>query len=483
MQGLTAVLNIAKGALSSNQFAMQVISHNLANVNTPGYTRQRANLVSEPPVGSGRLKLGMGVGVSSVSQAFDHYTTRAVQQNTSSLKEHEAEASILSQVESLFNDTGESGLAHTLDAFWGAWQDVANNPGGMAERTALLQKGQILAGQFNNLSAELNRIKENLNASVATGVQNVNKITSQIAELNEKIVAAEASGTTANDYRDQRNNLLEQLSGYVGTTILEQGNGSATVLTASGLLLVDGSQHWDLSVQGNSVYYNQIPSDISGKLTGGQIGGWLDMRDETLPQYLANLDELAGTIISQVNAAHVAGYPLAGARGKTFFRDFQVSPQVPNSANYAGAAAYMALSEDVQDHPENIAAGGLSGAPGDNENALRIAALQTNGTLPIRTWTMAGRGQSNSSSLLTGTMSEYYQDLVGGIGILAENSNENHSFVQSTLDRLGEIRDSISGVNLDEELTEMMKIQRSYEAASKMVTVADQMMQDILDMR
>ena len=132
MQGISAILNIAQGALQANQMAMQVISHNMANVNTPGYTRQKAVLESQLPFSYDRLKLGLGVRVDSIMQYFDQFTTRTIHQKTASLREHESKASVLAYVESLWNEAGEASLSQTLDEFWNAWQELANNPGDSA---------------------------------------------------------------------------------------------------------------------------------------------------------------------------------------------------------------------------------------------------------------------------------------------------------------------------------------------------------------
>ena len=476
-------MNIAQGALQASQMAIQTVSHNIANVNTPGYTRQKALLESQVPYTLDRLKLGQGVKVGSVVQFFDRFTTRTIHQNTSSLKEYESKASVLSYVESLWNEAGGSSLAQTLDEFWNAWQDVATNPGGMTERAALLEKSKILTQQFNSLSNELDGIERNMNTNIQMGMEEFNRLTKEIASLNGRILAAESSQTTANDLRDQRNQLLGELSGWVDITYLEDRNGMVSVQTSKGMLLVSGVQNWDLSFEGNSIYRNGVPSDVSEQMTGGKLGGWLDIRDEIIPQYAANLDELAGTLIQQVNSLHTAGYTLSGGTGMYFFQDFLTSPAVPSATDFEGAAAYISLSSDVLGDPENIAAGGVSGAPGDNENALNIAAIQTDGSLTIRKWTIEDRGRTLTSSLGTGTLDDYYQDLVGEIGILSEEMNENQDFVQSLLTSLEEVRDSVSGVNLDEELTEMMKLQYAYEAASKIIAIGDEMLQSLMQLR
>jgi len=483
MSGISTILNIAQGALQANQMAMQVISHNMANVNTPGYTRQKAILEAQLPFSFDRLKLGLGVKVDSVIQYFDQFTTRTIHQKAASLKEYESKASVLAYVESLWNETGEAPLSQTLDEFWNAWQEVANNPGDSAGRTALLGKGEILAQKFNSLSRDLQQTQHNITADIQTGVGEVNKLTEQIARLNDQISSAETSQTTANDFRDKRNQLLEELSGWVGIRYIEQDNGAVTVLSTGGILLVNGNEHWDLSAAGESIYYNGIASDASNRITGGKIGGLLDLREETIPQYKANLDEMAGTLIQQVNGLHLNGYNLAGNQRMYFFNNFQTAPNLPNSGDYSGAASYISLSTDVLGHPENIAAGSASGAPGDNGNALAIAALQTDGTMSIRKWTIMDRGANRASSAQTETLDSYYQDLVGELGILTEDTNQNQDFTQTLMNGLQEVRDSVSGVNLDEELTEMMKAQHAYEAASKIISVTDQMMQTLLSLR
>lgn len=483
MGGISTIMNIARGALQANQIAMEVVGHNIANVNTPGYTRQSAVLESESPASMNQLKIGMGVQVASVSQASDPYTTRAIQQNTSSLNEYQTESSVLSQVESLFNETGDATLGNAMNDFWNAWQNVANNPGGTVERTALLEKANILTQKFNSLSNNLTQTQKDMNTNVQMGVQKVNELTGQIADLNDKIVAAEADKTTANDLRDQRNSLLQELSSWVGNVSVEQGNGSVTVMTQGGNLLVDGNKHWDLQQSGNNIYYNNVPNDISKNLTGGQIGGWLNIRDEIVPQYKANLDELAGTLIRQVNTLHSTGYTLSGQTAGQKGIDFFDNSQVPASGDNTGAAGYIQLSADVQNNPDNIAAGGQSGAPGDNKNALKIVALQTDNSIQIRKWTISNPGGTPSSSVETTSMADYYQTLVGEIGTTTQAANENQSFVQSTLDNLQNVRDSVSGVNLDEELTELLKIQRAYEANSKIISIADEMLQSLLQVQ
>ena len=483
MSGVSGVFNIAKGALQAQLLALQVASHNLANVNTPGYTRQIALLESQPSASAGRLNLGLGVTVRSITQAVDIYTTQTIHRNIADLSESETKASILNYIESLFNDTSGTGLTQALNEFWNAWHDLANNPAGIGERTSLLGKAENLCSFFHSLRNNLSQIIDQANASIATALEEVNVITSQIAKLNGKILEAESAGAVANDLRDQRNILLEKLSNYLGNVYLEDENGGLKIWAGQGLRLVDGLEYWELEWDEEKIIWNDIPVDVSQRLTGGKIGGWLDIRDEIVPQYIANLDELAGTLTAQVNTLHFNGYTLEGETGKYFFKNFQTAPELPNSSDYTYAAAYIELSADVLGNPRNIAAGGSTGEPGDNENALRILSLQNDDSNSITKWIYSERGNSRTSISLNTTLDHYYHNLTGEIGLLTEQMQQKHDFMQTFLDQLREVRDSVSGVNTDEELVEVMKIQRAFQAASKLISVADEMLQSLLEIR
>lgn len=483
MSGISSILNIGKGALIAQQKAMEVTGHNLANVNTLGYTRQKVLLEAVGPFTADRVKIGLGVKIDAVLQCVDPFLAGSISQKTSSLHEFDSKQTVLASVEAIFNETSGHGLSQALDAFWKAWQDLAVNPGGTSERVALLERSKALCDQFHTMRSDLQSLAKEMNDRVGGSLETLNRITQQIADLNNRIVAAEAVGTKANDLRDARNRLVEELSGLVSLSTYENDQGSLRVVTANGILLVEGIHSFSLSQEGNEVHWNGIPSDISRNLTGGKIGAYLDLRDEVLPQELANLDELAGALIREVNRLHQAGYTLTGETGKNFFEDFKAPPETPNAADYTGAAGFIRLSFDVEAAPGQIAAGGLSGAPGDNENALRIAALETAEGIEIRRWSYKDRGSTVSSEIRTVTLNEFYANLVAEIGLRAEDAREKQAFNQSLIDELTKLRDSVSGVNLDEEMTELLQIQRAYEAAAKLVATADEMLRSLLEMR
>jgi flagellar hook-associated protein 1 len=493
MSGISFVLNLARGALSAQQQGISVTAHNIANVSTPGYTRQVANFENLTSDTTSPIKLGYGVVVDSVSQYYDRFITQNLQQKESVLQETETKQSTLSYVQSLFNDQSGNGLSQVLSEFWNGWQDLANNPGGIPERTALLQKAEALTERFHTIRSDLTRVQTEVGNSLGAALNDLNKWTGMVADLNQKIVSSESNGSAANDLRDQRNELLKKISGLIEGNSFENGDGSLTFVTTNGLLLVDRAQSWKFSQNGTDIYWNEIPTDVSDRLQGGKIGGLLDLRDETLPQYMANLDELAGTLIKEVNDLHFAGFNLTGVDGIYFFNDFQTPPNVPNPGDFTGAAAFIGLStgaNGVKNNPENIAAAEVNlpgpspiALPGDNRNALKILAIQTDSTLAIKKWTYADRGGTISSVPMTLSLDDYYRTLVGDIGVLTEGANQQYDFTKTLVDNLNDIRDSISGVNLDEEMTKLMEMQMAYKAAAKLVTVSDELYTTILQMR
>lgn len=483
MPGISSVLNIMREAMMAQQKAMQVTSHNIANADTPGYTRQRVVFEANPVLLNNPLSLGMGVRAAEVVQAFDRMTTQSIQQRTSALSEFETKKSVLDFLQAILNEGDGSGLTQSLEEFWNAWEDLSNNPGGLLERTILLKKATTLSQQIRFTYNQFMQMKNQMSANLNGGLQELNTLTKEVASLNDRIVITEAGGTKANDLRDQRNSLIEKISQFLDVNTLEMDNGSVRVTMASGKALVDGIQSFSLLQTGEEIYWNGIPADIRDSLSGGKIGAWLDLREEILPQYMANLDEMAGTLVYQVNQFHVTGESLDGSTGKTFF--------VPNpgddygtgirAVSFSGAAGAIALSSDVEGNPQQIAASSAAGGSGNNENALAILDLQDQ-AVDILKWTYE-RGSTPSSQGQSLTLDEYYTIFVGDMGLLAEEINQGKDFEESLINQLNEVRDSMSGVNLDEEMVNLIKYQHAFVAASKLIAISDEMLQNLMEIR
>jgi flagellar hook-associated protein 1 len=459
-------LSIAARAMQAQQEAIQTTSHNVANVATPGYSRQQAVLSASAPVLEGRLLLGNGVSVTTVRNVVDRFAETELLSRNAALGYADARSRALSGMQDAFPPSG--GVMSALDAFFNAWSALSNNPGGQAERVAVVNAANNLSSQFSQTRSLLVESQYNLDKDLNAAVGTMNSLLTQVADFNGQIAAAEASGQPANDLRDQRQLLLQDVSRLTGATIIGGEDGQQATVLLGGLVLVSGDRAATVNadtvgVSGfRTVSYTSpnggLTFDASALFSQGEIGGILAMRDTEVPNMLGRLDQLAKTVVDQVNAQHTAGFDLNGAPGVNFFN--------PIGA-VAGAANAMQVNAAVAADPSLIAAAqAAAGAPGDNRNALAIAGLQ-NGVF-------AALGNKSPQ--------DYYLALVQDVGSEAESADNQVNFQQSLLSQAQARRDSLSGVSLEEEMTKLILFQRAFEASSVLVRTGDEMYQTILAM-
>ena len=314
MGGISLVLNAAKDALMSQQYAIDVTSHNVANVNTPGYSRQTPILSSKLPAPYAGFILGRGVELDEIVRNTDSFIETRLRERNGTLSAMMQEEVYLQAMEGVFNESSGRSLSTQFENFWNAWQDLSNNPSGDAERNALYEMGALLAQSFKDLSGDMDQFTRELKLSLEAGVDKVNQITAEIATLNEQIVSMEVSGQ-ANDLRDKRNALLNELSEYIDIKAFENDDGNMMAMTTSGYTLVDKSSTYQLGIDGNDIKWEgsgDIEVTMTDKISGGKLGGWLNMRDEILPKYEADLSALAQATIWEVNKIHSEGVGLEG---------------------------------------------------------------------------------------------------------------------------------------------------------------------------
>jgi flagellar hook-associated protein 1 FlgK len=461
---ILSILSIGTQALRAQASGVRTVGHNIANVGTPGFSRQRVELSTAPPESEGGVSFGLGVQLDGVTSVVDELLESELVALKSGVGFERAKSRALGSVESAFPLTG--GIEAALDAFFAAVSAVANNPAGAVERVALVGKAQALADILRETRSDLVATQASLDRSLGGAVQRVNDILPQIASLNPQIRLAEADGNRANDLRDRRQVLVQELSELLGVTTFENDEGEIIVLTG-GLLLVAGDRFASLddstlNPQGFRLVSYQAPGgttfDATGLLSRGEIGAILEARDTDVAGFIANLDQLAKTLVDEVNLVHAAGYDLNGVTGTDFFDPIGAVP---------GAAASVRVSAAVTSDPSAIAAAQApTTLPGDNRNALALAALQD---APV-------------AALGGLTFLDYFLSLVTDIGTKAQNSNDALEFRQALLADAQTRRDSVSGVNLDEEMTNLIQFQRAFEAASRLVRVGDEMYLTLLEM-
>ncbi|MBU2537407.1 MAG: flagellar hook-associated protein FlgK [Proteobacteria bacterium] len=322
MAGVSHVLSVAKEALLTHQLSIQVASHNIANVNTPGYTRQSLELTTNTatPISAGML--GGGVKGTSILRNYDQFMVQRLASQESTLGSLEAQQESMRLVETVFNEAPGLAVNDLMSKFWSSLQELSNNPEISATRQAVVQSSQLIIDQLHTMSGELTQAKFDIGISLDTAIGDVNSIISQISILNTEIAGAESGGSNANDLRDNRDTLVRNLSKLLDVTFFEDKNGAYTVLMADGHTLVESNQAWQVDWENNElIWVNTNAKGVetrraigAGAELGGKIGGWLEVRGNVIEgdpdNFLGRLDAFANALIREVNQQHTQGVGL-----------------------------------------------------------------------------------------------------------------------------------------------------------------------------
>jgi flagellar hook-associated protein 1 FlgK len=459
MPNIYGMLNVAKSALLTQQKAIDITGNNIANVNTPGYSRQRLLIQQNSPVRVDGQTMSTGVSADPQIQRFyNQFLSAQLIGENQNMGRWEAQQSALEKAELMFDESNGYGLNGAINDYFNAWQDLSNNPSGVAERTSLLSSAQFLAESFNQANGSLNQLKEDIDAHVDAIVTSINDIVDRIAALNLKVTQVEVTGHNANDFRDERDQLVFELSRMIDINSFEDGDGHVTVMVGNGKPLVEGSSTWDLATAHNGlvqdVYWessNGALTNITSQISGGELKGWTEARDVVIDDYLTRVDTIASAIRSEVNAQHALGIDLNGAAGLQFFTGTSASNMAVNSAIVADSDLIAAA----------LAGEGL---PAGNGNAIAIANLQ-------------------SAATMTGgsTFNEYYNSLVGKVGADVQTAQFNFDHQTTMVQNLENYRQEVSGVSLDEEMVNLIKFQHAYNAAARLITQADEMLETLIN--
>jgi flagellar hook-associated protein 1 FlgK len=455
MGGLNASLAAAVSGLIADEGAMQATTNNVANVNTPGYSREVPVLVSSDPIVVDPLTFGSGVTLQNIESIRDPLLESQIQQQTQSENQYSALATALQQTQVNFSTTtGDIGTSITN--FFNSINQLATNPSDLSLRQGVISAADDMATSFNNTANNLTQQQQNLDLNVVQTVSQVNQLSQQIAQLNGQISDLQNADQNAGTFIDQRQQAIDQLSGLVDVNVIN-ANNSLTLTTANGAALVTGQQSFQLTAEPlanglHDVYSNG--TDITSQITSGTLGGTLQARDQEIPALQSQLDTLAAGIANSVNAVQTTGYDLNGnlATNENFFN--------PPPAGTTGAAA--GLSVAITD-PSQIAASS-DGTAGSNGNAQAMYALST------------GTGIDGQSP------SDYYSGIVFNVGNDASNASAEQTASQAVLTQLNDQRASISGVSLDEEAANMVQYQDAYQASAQVVTTINDMMNAVIQM-
>jgi len=344
------LLGTAASGLLAFQRAISVTGHNISNANTEGYSRQRVELGTRPPGFTGQGFIGNGVKIESIERVFDNFVAERLRNTTSSSARYDTLAMMSGRISNLLGDN-QAGLGTGLESFFNAVQAVADDPSSIPARQLLLTEGESLVARFQNLDAQLDSMRDEINGGLSSIVAEINDLSSSIAEANRNIVDAtsQGGGAAPNDLLDKRDMLINRLSELVSVRTVEQENGALNVFVGSGQSLVTGFLSSQLQATPNefdnryleiAVTGAGISTVITDNLTGGRLGAMLEFRDQTLDSAQNALGRIAITLGVEFNRQHNVGMDLEGTPGSDFFA--VTTPLVAANANNAGAATVTA---------------------------------------------------------------------------------------------------------------------------------------------
>lgn len=454
MSGLGTALNTALQALQANQIGLTVVSNNIANVNTPGYTRQRVLMQESLSVG-GTIRVGTGVEVVGTEAMRDQIVERRLWKETSAKSGSDMMQRSLSDIEGLFNEAGGTGLLPLISNFYNSFQKLSTNPTSPEMRQQVVTSAQSLTQYINTRANDLRDMKTATNLAIQNDVTKANVLVRQIADISQRIQEIEITAP-ANDLRDQRTVLIKQLSEIMsvreldsdGTYQLTTGNNRPLVVAGAAVPLEIGTSPGGLTTVLSDT------TDITSEITGGTLAARVVFRDQSIPQYQDQLDQMAYDLANQVNAVHAASYDPDGNTGVNFF--------TPIAAT-AGAALNLQLNPAIAADPRKVAASNqVSGA--GNEAAIALGNL-VNAPNPPR-----------------GTVVEQYRSFVFQIGSETASAQIDSNQHASMLTQLENLRSSISGVSINEETTNIIQFQRAFQASARVVSVVDELLQTTLAM-
>jgi len=451
MPGLNTSLFIADQALQANRGALDVTSNNIANANTPGYSREQVELTEAIPVEQGDISYGSGVDLEQVQSVRDQVLELRIAEETQQQASSQTQYTALQQVQGLFSNSTQ-GIGADLTAFFNSLNQLSTDPTSIPQRQAVLTAAQNLAGDFQQTEQNLDSIQSGMNQSVTATVSQINSLTQQIAQLNGQVGQLQKLGQDPGVLLDQETQAIDQLSQLTDVNVIQTEAGE-TITTGSGTALVVGNQSFALQVSPGTAGTNQIYAqgqNITSTIQSGQLGGTLQIRDQVIPEILSQLDNLAGQFTTSINNAQASGYDLNGNKGQPLFSD----PPGPGAA----ANIQVAITDP------NLIAASSDKTPGSNGNIANLLAVQ-NQALP-----------SGADPLDT------YSDMVSLTGNLTAQAEAEVNASQTSLTQLQDQRGSLSGVDIDEETTNLVNYQNAYEAAARVVTTIDQLTQYTLEM-
>lgn len=468
-------IEIGLGGLRANQRALEITGHNIANVHTEGYSRQSPVFETTPaldyPVASEPGQIGTGVHIARTNRYREMFLDLQYRKHSANYGYSKTLVDFYDQLEGIWQEPSDYNLRAHLDRFWDALQDLANRPGAYDARATVVESGKALVQVAKSLHRQMEDLGKSLEDRIQADVTELNRMANDVAQLNEQIARVQAQGQTAHDLEDKRDLLLDQMAAMAGVRWERTAEGRVTVYIGTHRL-VNGSGGipnpvdeielvWDAVNQRYELTWKSDASPVP--VVNGELGATLEARNNTLPFYQSRLDTLVGEIVREVNKQHRVGWgrdtlasPSTDVTGLDFF-----TGEEPTGVDWAN----LGISPDVLADPWKIAASQESPVTAsDGRNARAMAALFEQ--------SLAGLGTSAG---------DYYRATEADLGVRTRKERSMEETLKVQVEQARNLRDSTSGVTLDEEVARMIQYQQAYGAAARLITTVDQMLEKLIN--
>ena len=474
-------LNISRLGLQAQQKSLTVTAHNIANANTPGFSRQRAQMTPTNPMpyANGEGMLGSGVVVAEIARIRDRFLDTQLRQEAQTLAKWETRHSFLSQVEGVFMEPSETGFSSVLNTFYNSWQELSINPENSSVRAALVENGNAFTNAARHTNEQLKSVRSNLAEQITAKTEEVNTLAKQLADLNRQIVSLTAQRNSPADLLDRRDNLLKELTEIIEFDTVLNDNSSVNIFIG-GRALVDQSTSFRLTTIAGAVDGDWTLSPQPAwerdnqplRMTNGQLAGLAETRDVLLRRYMEDFASMVWGVTNSVNDLHAAGMDLYGTTGNAFFTGANLETLQINELirNDSGLVAASMAPGPGQSQP----------APGDGGNALLIARLRS-AAISVDPLQPDVRLRATLDPLGQTTFSDFHRDNIARLGVDTRESKRLAENQASLLAMLNQRQDAIAGVSLDEEMANMIQFQLAYQASSRVITAFDEIYDTLIN--
>lgn len=449
--GISRIFDMSTRSLATYQKALDVTAHNIANSSNENYTRQVSVFTTTTPEMNGGFMWGTGVQLEEVQRVRDDLVDRQIYSYNQNYANSQKQLEYLSQIEQVFSEPSDLGLGTLINEFFTSWSELAVSPNSNTMRNNVINAAQNLVSKNDEIIDQLDLIKSDIRNQFDSKVSELNQLLSEVKELNTSIFNAQLYGAEPNDLLDERDACVEQLSELVNCTVSYDDKGGA-IISVGGIVAINDAYtvQFKNASSGDSLSLVTTTGNSEAALTGGELCAFKEIYEDKLPGYLENLSGITAAIVEQVNAIHSTGYTTSSP-AQTGINFFEPTTD--------GA---MIINPDILNDPGLIAISS-DGLDGNGDLANQIAAL------------------ANSKLFNGSTISEKYSSLINKIGSDTQLSERQSESAELIIEQLKNLRSSQSGVSLDEEMTNILKYQRSYDAAAKLIKIANELLDSLME--